>query len=357
MRRFHILSEGFVSTNVRAMLFPLIVYRRELLQRGIEWKVFTRADNAMFDCDILAIESNFHGKGWLRDTASILKEFAVYAERSNSLFYLDTSDSTALLHPEVLPYVDRYFKGQLLADRAQYKQTHYGRRLYTDFSNQTFGINDNHPENSIPIRADDHLAKLGVWWNSSIADWSSAGRYRMELFAKIPFAPILAFPKTFADAHTPRQNDVSCRMGVSYARETVSWHRKMAKEQLARWAPSNRVSYRKYIHELQSSKIVVSPFGWGEINYKDYETFLAGALLVKPDMSHLETWPDLYRPHETYCPYQWNTEDLTDVIENLLSNPTQACEVAAQGQDIYRNYITGRTAVDKFCQRVESFIN
>ena len=33
------------------------------------------------------------------------------------------------------------------------------------------------------------------------------------------------------------------------------------------------------------SKIVISPFGWGEITLKDFETFLTQGLLIKP-----KTW-------------------------------------------------------------------
>ena len=63
--------------------------------------------------------------------------------------------------------------------------------------------------------------------------------------------------------------------------------------------------YRKNMYE---SKFVVSPFGCGEICYRDYETFMAGAALIKPDMSHLETWPNLYIPNETYFPISWDIE-------------------------------------------------
>ena len=39
---------------------------------------------------------------------------------------------------------------------------------------------------------------------------------------------------------------------------------------------------------------MVSPFGFGEITLKDFETFLSGSVLVKPNMSHMETYPNFY---------------------------------------------------------------
>lgn len=37
---------------------------------------------------------------------------------------------------------------------------------------------------------------------------------------------------------------------------------------------------------------------------------LCGSLLVKPDMSHVETDPDIFKPFETYVPVRWNFSDL-----------------------------------------------
>ena len=318
MTTVHFLTKGFVAPNVRAFLFPLIIYRQALRDQGIVWRAFGDPAPGLFDCDVLVVESNVHGKRWTVDTAGILRELETYGAIVDRLFYLDASDSSALLQPEVLPLVERYFKGQLLAERWRYGEAQYGRRLFTDFVHRNFGVEDDQPERATPVTRANQLAKLGVWWNSSLADWSPAGRYRMGLYARLPFAPFLAFPRRYTDPRAPRAIDVSCRMGVEYARETVAWHRKTARRELARWAPADRVSHRAYVQELRSSKVVVSPFGWGEINYRDYETFLAGAALTKPDMSHLETWPDLYAANETYAAYSWDAEDLVPVIEEAL---------------------------------------
>ena len=43
------------------------------------------------------------------------------------------------------------------------------------------------------------------------------------------------------------------------------------------------------------TKVVISAFGLGEIILKDFETFLTGGMLMKPDMSHMETWPNFMK--------------------------------------------------------------
>lgn len=356
MKTVHILSQGFVATNVRAMLFPLIVWRQALRERGISWRVFTEPCEALFDCDVLVVESHFHGKRWGTDTKGILEELWGYAQRVDSLFYLDSSDSTALLHPEVLPIVDRYYKGQILKNRRLYGTAHYGNRFFTDFVHETYGTTDDNPSRSIPVVDDMHLNKIRVWWNSSLADWSWKGRYRMALYSLLPWSPILAFPNHFTDPAGARNIKISCRMGTVYDRATVAWPRKIAKEKLEKWAPANRISYREYVRELQAARLVISPFGWGEINYKDYEVFLAGAALVKPDMEHLETWPNLYRPDDTYFAYDWSGENLAQIVESLLDDAGRAEAIARKGQDLYKSHLVGSHARSKFCDRVQNLL-
>ena len=42
---------------------------------------------------------------------------------------------------------------------------------------------------------------------------------------------------------------------------------------------------------MRHSRICISPFGYGEICWRDFEAILCGCLVVKPDMSHVETNP------------------------------------------------------------------
>ena len=44
---------------------------------------------------------------------------------------------------------------------------------------------------------------------------------------------------------------------------------------------------------------------------------ISNTLLVKPDMSHLETYPDLFEAGETYVPILWNMSNLRDTLEQV----------------------------------------
>lgn len=357
MTRVHILTEGFVSPNVRAIFYPLIRHRHALAERGIEWRMFTdRRAVKLRDCDVLLIESNIHGAAWNEDEAGILAEISGYKDHIDRVIYLDSADSTALLHPEVLPIVDAYAKAQLLKDRTAYLDAHYGNRIFTDYAYRQFGIEDADHANSRPVSDSGLLAKLRLSWNSGMADHSFRGRYLSELYTKLPWRGLLRAPAGWAAPSTNRRNDISCRMGVNYARATVAWQRIEAKKRLARWARTDRVSHRRYVQELQTSKIVVSPFGWGEINYRDFETLIAGSLLLKPDMSHLETWPDLYRNSETMIAYAWDASDLEEKVESILGNYTEYLAAARSGQDDYRRHVAGPQAAELFCDRMLELI-
>ena len=63
---------------------------------------------------------------------------------------------------------------------------------------------------------------------------------------------------------------------------------------------------------------------------------MAGAALIKPDMSHLETWPDLYIPYETYFPISWDIEKWNDEFDNILSDETRRKKIAKEGQDRFK---------------------
>jgi hypothetical protein len=96
-----------------------------------------------------------------------------------------------------------------------------------------------------------------------------------------------------------------------------------------------KINKSNYLKELRGSKIVLSPFGFGEICYRDFEAMLSGSLLIKPTMNHVDTFPDLFIENETYIPLNWDLSDLNEKIIDINSN--------------YGDYIkVSRNAFEKF---------
>lgn len=79
-----------------------------------------------------------------------------------------------------------------------------------------------------------------------------------------------------------------------------------------------KVPLEEYYNLMSKSKIVVAPFGYGEIAPRDIESAMVGAILIKPDMDHLHTFPNPYIPDRTYMNCQWNFEDLGTKIQEIF---------------------------------------
>lgn len=355
MIRLHILTPGFISPNSRAFLFPLIVWRRHLARRGIDVRLVQSVE-ACTGCDVVVVDSKYHRDLWQSDQERILADFAALRKSVDTVVYCDTTDSTSWIQVELLPVVDRYWKLQLLRDRSQYLRPMYGYRIYADYYHRTQGVEDTVPEWSSAITDLRHLDKLGVAWNSALADYSLLGRGRMAAYRHVPVTGLLRFPRRQADPAAERPLDVSCRFGVHYSRQSVAWQRQEVRRLMADRVPTDRLSHRRYMAEMAASKVVLSPFGWGEINYRDYEAFLTGGALFKPDMSHMETWPDLFRPDESIFAHSWDLSDFAERLEAVLADDAHRIEVARCGQDLYRRHTVDRDAAELFVHRLKTIL-
>jgi len=83
---------------------------------------------------------------------------------------------------------------------------------------------------------------------------------------------------------------------------------------------SGKCAGDKYLDLMTKSRVCISPYGLGEICWRDFEAIWAGALLIKPSMDYIETWPDIYRPWETYIPCHLSWSNLEDTLVEVLDN-------------------------------------
>jgi len=79
------------------------------------------------------------------------------------------------------------------------------------------------------------------------------------------------------------------------------------------------VPIQEYYNLMSRSKIVVAPFGYGEIAPRDIEAAQFGAILYKPSMFHLQTIPNIYTP-DTYVPLNWDYSNMNDCIYDTLAS-------------------------------------
>jgi len=172
----------------------------------------------------------------------------------------------------------------------------------------------------------------------------------------MPWNTGLSVPPLWKSPGASRPIDLSGRFATEYDRYTVEHHRKSAVSAFeGRFDPSF-VTPRKYWAELRQSKIVLSPFGFGEVCFRDFEALLSGNVILKPSMSHLETWPPVFDAGETYVEVPWDFEGGSATLDSILSAYDEYRTIAETAQNRYREYLLGETARQAFITHFESIL-
>ena len=83
---------------------------------------------------------------------------------------------------------------------------------------------------------------------------------------------------------------------------------------------TERMSYQEYVQNLWRSKITLSPFGMGELCFRDFEAMQFGTIILKPDQSKVDSFPNMMIEDETYIPCKYDWSDLEEKIDYILGN-------------------------------------
>ena len=110
-----------------------------------------------------------------------------------------------------------------------------------------------------------------------------------------------------------------------HPRDSINFQRRLSHEILNShsFVMASKTNQKEYYKILNRSRIVVSPFGWGEICFRDYEAIYSKALLFKPNLSHLDDPFKIFVPYETYIPLKWDMSDLSEKIDYYYSNQSE----------------------------------
>lgn len=81
-----------------------------------------------------------------------------------------------------------------------------------------------------------------------------------------------------------------------------------------------RLALGEYLNKMYNCKIILSPYGFGEVTPRDLEAAMFGCVLIKPYMSYLEMIPNVYVPNETYVACKHDFSDINEKIDYVLSD-------------------------------------
>ncbi|MCR4746117.1 MAG: hypothetical protein K5894_12930, partial [Lachnospiraceae bacterium] len=297
-------------------------------------EIVDRWKNSRYDVVLLA----YHEMGILGNSSRRTELLKLLKRNSNKLIWLDTKDSTGSCEFEVLEYVDRYLKKQILRDLDLYKKNYYGDRVFTDFYRRQNGVTDELFDSMKPMAAleNKYIEKIGVSWNIGLNE-----QYGMTGDDKEKYTD--KFKEwNFHDEYHEKKYDLHYKVTIHDA--AISFQRKKIRDFLLEMQNVNmpdmdkKVPYDEYIDEFMDSKAVISPFGWGEICFRDFDAFSYGIALVKPDMSHLVTYPDWYIDGETCIEFAWDFSDFKEKINYICQkeNTNRIMKIAKNGQNLFK---------------------
>ena len=321
-------------------------WKKQLRNHGLKVEFYVNhEDKRLADADYVLIHSRYFSDGWqdiqtrnVENEESLFRFLSALKRNTNRLIWFDAADSTGSDDFPVLPYVDVFLKKQLLRNKEYYLDPEGSKDLRIWLN----GLSPEERRRFSPCPKEE-LAKIKLGWNIGFNDYRYFG-YKMSRLSN--YLSYDFYPVRFTPVDRKRPYDLVFRgrihqhkgaqKGVFYQRNYLI---SLFKELNLQIATGANVSKAKYWKELKASKLSISPFGWGEICYRDFETFISGAVLVKPTMSHVETFPDLFIPQETYVPVQWDLSGLEVQLDDMLSNYKSYRDIALNGQERYQDAI------------------
>ena len=355
MKIFFLRPVKVTSKVEHDFLFPIFKCKNYLRSLGYNIEFKNNLDNSLLNCDLLCVLSTclrHHAKNNVY--MDELRELSQLAEMT---YFFDISDSSGVFYERGFEIGEVYYKKQIYNDRAYYTDAStHEPRMHIDYvikHNFIKKDSDNIPENYSHI-SKNIINDIKLSWNVGLGDYrtftfpSKIGlrsliRMQTEIFRKPVTSPILKNRFIFSEFSGRNVDLLSCFGSYDQTSKPISFHRKVSADMAASLNGDYKVvsgffPVGEYYTLLKKAKMALSPFGWGEMTWKDFEIFMNGIALLKPNMSHIETWPNYYIENETYLPYRWDASNLRELIERVVSNEGYLEEIARNGQERFRSF-------------------
>ena len=340
-------------------------FKKILNDLGYETIFFKRISKKFLESDYLFLNSRiFPSKNGCVD----IEELERIKKINGNLYWFDMRDSAGTTQFEVLPFVKKYIKKSFYKDKSLYMKKLDGGRFYSDYYIKKYFIEDSVKYQS-KLLDEKFISKLVLGWNIGVAflfDYlnHTSISYYNELI-KFKFLNKRSFTKKLNN-HSNWQNDNNkldaiCLMNTKFSRNSVGFQRKLLNEKISRLKNLNlvynlRLNKKKYYQKLINSKVSLGAFGWGEVCYREFEAIKCGSAILFPDMSNIETWPNIYIENETYISYNLDFQNFEEKLYDLISNLKLRKKLVTNSQQILNDIHTslGR---DFFVEKITEIIS
>lgn len=349
-------------TNIKFFgdLHPFKKWDKQLLEAGIRTEIyFDHKNKNLLKADCVLLHHRYFNHNWKNavDTATdeeseFVKYLSKLKQNAGKLLWYDADDSSGSTQLPVIPFVDVFVKKQVLKDKSYYTGSPNEKRNLMIWAEK-----DAVQKQFIPCN-EAYVDKIKVGWNIAYIDYRDfVVHYRLRQYLSY-FLSYDLFPYKYTDVASNRKYDITFRGTINYSSNAASVQRNKVLELFKtlsyNLASGGSINRSQYLKEINNSKIGISPFGLGEICFRDFETFIGGSLLIKPSMEHLETFPNLYIPNETYLPVSWDLSDLENTLEKVVLNYSEYEHIAKNGQDLFKKTINDP---EIFIEAIKRLIN
>jgi hypothetical protein len=265
------------------------------------------------------------------------------SQPTRKLIFIDPFAQANTNYFNVLPYVDYLLKRQRYKNLKDYQRSFVGGSLLTHTlaTKLDLAINEWYVGSQVP---QEYQHRIIAGWNLGTA---KKFKQRLQLSSLLSFL------------QPSKKIDVFCRLSLGTTKNE-DWYyayRLFAIEKLKPLEKDYKVvssgknenqlvSRFQYQLEIQRSRIVFSPFGWGECCWRDFEAVYNNCLLVKPSMEHIETKPNIFIAGETYVPINWDFSDLAEKCHYYLQHPDEAERIIKNARRAYLNYFKNQEFVE-----------
>ena len=285
---------------------PFLKCQNELRDVGIEFVL----DGNNYDFSFVGQASIINKKVSLKES---IKEGLDFLKTINGdYFILDGQDSTSVIGTFDVFKESKailMLKNSLLKNRDLYNRGWVNGRYY-------WGLGDYKPEN-YNLYSDRIVLSGTNWLGTMTPQWLSYDKNKFY-----DMAALFTYPTTVAGYEYTVCNSYHYDINRKLAMNIIN----NSKFKIAKLLNGQRLPEQEYYSMMYNSKIVFSPFGYGEVATRDIQAVSFGSIVLKPDMGHVDTIPNIYIPNETYIPCKLDFSDLDDKIHYILENYNQLQE-------------------------------
>ena len=369
-----VIAHGHTTLETFHSLLPLISLAKNIDKYDIKFVDYNNKNLYKYSGDIIILVRKFHQLD-IRNNKNI--EYMInyinnIKKRFSKVIYFDDSAAVSHILFFIVPLVDCYWVRGLLKNNNLYSESFYGGRTYSQYYNKKYNVEDENIYLS-PLNKDKFPSNIKIAWNIGIGCYPTNKNSLLNIYydeikkiscfiSMLPSIKPLYFLvnkyikemiKVLSEevSLSKKRKLVSARFSSKGYYNSIAFHRELVLKKIKKndLFLKGKTSKWNYIQECNYIYGILSPFGWGEICYRDFEATLGGNLLLKPSMDHIETWPNIYR-EDCYFKLDWNFNNI-DNISDIFSDQNIIFDRIMKSRMIYLD------AIKNYEKRLEDLIN